>query len=1071
MDHQPTIAPRRPVGPGPKRLPAKLTNRPAAAVIDRPRLFERLDAARNASLTWLQGPVGAGKTLLVSSYLQHHGLPALWYRVDAGDADPSTILAYLAQAGDALAGATIGLPTLTPEYVGDLAGFARRYFRQLFEALPAGTVLVFDGFEAAPGDALAGLLRLAAAELPTDQRLLVSSRDALPDDTVHLQSGGMAAVIDWEALQLTVDEAAALAESGGALPVETVRRLHARAGGWAAGFVVMLMHLRRTGRLVDDDDGMRAQHLFPHYLRELFDSVGAPVQSLLMATALLPEFTIAQAESLVPSSDAEAVLQRLARRHYFIEECHGLPAAYRYHTLFREFLVRQGVERLGAPERQALQQRAAALLEADGEDEAALRILLEAQAWPPAARLAHRMAPRLLEQGRQVTLRDLLAALPAGSGGPIGPWLDYWHGLAWIHDDAPRARRRLESAYSGLEAAADRAGTLLACATILETYLAEWSDMHGADRWGDTLYRLLPDLDAVGSPEVAVRVLSRTSVLLFRGPRHADLIEAAGQRAELLLARVSHPRLRLALANFLGLWHYLRGTWEAGRHLIADVDAAPHADALPIQLVIWHTLKARLHLWSGDIDAAHAAADAAERLASEHQIGGLLALTASASVFAAVNTDDSARARDGLRRMRTGLQPSRRLDQAAIDFHQGVVALAEGGAARAVFELRAAVDEVVACGADQLAAPYRVELALALAETGEFAAAASELQQVVDFATASRQALLEHGALLVSAWLAQRSGFGIAALHLLRAALPLGREHGYRVIFPWVPQAMLQSLGVLALRHGIEPAYVRELIRARRVPPPAGDADAWPWLVRVSVLGPFELLLEDRPLPAAGKTPRKPLELLKLLAVSTVPGSAGLALGSVLQSLWPDLDGDAAQNALNVTLYRLRRMLGDAETVQLRDGHLRLDPQRVWSDTGAFERVAEQLMAGSGLVLDERLLDLYRGELLPDVDAPWAEAPRQRLRQHFRKATGALSDRLESAGRLAAALALQQRALDVDPLSEEMHRRHIRCLAACGRGADALEAYRHCRHLLSEAFGRAPSAATEQLRASLEQHP
>jgi ATP/maltotriose-dependent transcriptional regulator MalT len=74
------------------RLPAKLANRRMGGVIDRERLFAWLDAQGERPLLWITGPAGAGKTTLVSTWLARTHTPGVWYRVDADDGDPATVL-------------------------------------------------------------------------------------------------------------------------------------------------------------------------------------------------------------------------------------------------------------------------------------------------------------------------------------------------------------------------------------------------------------------------------------------------------------------------------------------------------------------------------------------------------------------------------------------------------------------------------------------------------------------------------------------------------------------------------------------------------------------------------------------------------------------------------------------------------------------------------------------------------------------------------------------------------------------------------------------------------------------
>ncbi|MBX3639809.1 MAG: hypothetical protein KF888_04750 [Nitrosomonas sp.] len=112
------------------RIPAKLSQPRLFNVIDRHRLFALLDEERaNRSVVWIASPPGAGKTALVASYIKARGIPAIWYQVDSDDNDAASFFYYLGLAGRKAAGRKqLELPLLTPEYLTDLSGFARRFF-------------------------------------------------------------------------------------------------------------------------------------------------------------------------------------------------------------------------------------------------------------------------------------------------------------------------------------------------------------------------------------------------------------------------------------------------------------------------------------------------------------------------------------------------------------------------------------------------------------------------------------------------------------------------------------------------------------------------------------------------------------------------------------------------------------------------------------------------------------------------------------------------------------------------------------------------------------------------------
>ena len=127
-------------------------------------------------------PPGAGKTTLVASYLAARRLAGIWYQVDSGDADPASFFYYLGQAArKAAPRRSKPLPLLTPEYLADLPGFARRYFRELFGYLPVPAILVLDNYqEVGPESALHSVVQEAIAEVPEGARIIVASRAEPP---------------------------------------------------------------------------------------------------------------------------------------------------------------------------------------------------------------------------------------------------------------------------------------------------------------------------------------------------------------------------------------------------------------------------------------------------------------------------------------------------------------------------------------------------------------------------------------------------------------------------------------------------------------------------------------------------------------------------------------------------------------------------------------------------------------------------------------------------------------------------------------------------------------------------
>src|SRR5512138_216408 len=135
--------------------------------------------------------------------------------------------------------------------------------------------------------------------------------------------------------------------------------------------------------------------------------------------------------------------------------------------------------------------------------------------------------------------------------------------------------------------------------------------------------------------------------------------------------------------------------------------------------------------------------------------------------------------------------------------------------------------------------------------------------------------------------------------------------------------------------------------------------------LRLYLLGRFEVVRDDAPIPAHAWRRRRPADLLKLVALS--PGRT-LSREAAIEALWPDKDPASGANNLHRALYDLRQILG-GRFVDIDRGHVVLRHD-VWIDVEAFERA----VAEGGRDAWRAAVALYGGDLSPeDPEAPWLQ--------------------------------------------------------------------------------------------------
>lgn len=110
--------------------------------------------------------------------------------------------------------------------------------------------------------------------------------------------------------------------------------------------------------------------------------------------------------------------------------------------------------------------KAADVLAAHGQADAAIAQLIDASAWDEVLALLVAHAERFVTQGRTETVRDWILALPEGAREV--PHASYWLvGYCEMATDPANALRPLERAHQGFVAAAGRPGVLAAAAKPL----------------------------------------------------------------------------------------------------------------------------------------------------------------------------------------------------------------------------------------------------------------------------------------------------------------------------------------------------------------------------------------------------------------------------------------------------------------------------------------------------------------------------------------------------------------------------------------------------------------------------
>jgi DNA-binding SARP family transcriptional activator len=228
------------------------------------------------------------------------------------------------------------------------------------------------------------------------------------------------------------------------------------------------------------------------------------------------------------------------------------------------------------------------------------------------------------------------------------------------------------------------------------------------------------------------------------------------------------------------------------------------------------------------------------------------------------------------------------------------------------------------------------------------------------------------------------------------------------------------------------------------------------------ILGPLEVVDDERPLELGGQQQRALLVLLLLEANRVV------SRDRLIRALWDDDPPDTAQKALQVYVSNLRKRLGADRIVTKAPGYsVRVEAQEL--DLDRFERLAGE--GGRPQLL--QALALWRGRPLEEfAHRRFALSEIARLEE---RRLAVLEERIDAdlaLGGQAELIPELESLVAEHPLRERLRAQLMLALYRGGRQAEALEAYQAARNALVDELGIEPGHELRELhQAILRQDP
>jgi LuxR family transcriptional regulator, maltose regulon positive regulatory protein len=390
-------------------LEAKLSvPQPRSGTVSRAGLIEKARAS-DCRVVGVTAPAGYGKSTLLAEWALAEDRPVAWVSLDRFDDDPSVLLRLLASAYVRVSPGRTDLVADVSGVGGSVLGRGAPRLASAFRTSPAPFVLMLDDLHEMQSPACHDVMEVVISGVPRGSQVVAASRSEQPHLPRRRASGD---ALEFLAGDLALDAAGAeqiFSQESVSLTGELAAAVTERTEGWPVGlYLAALIARDSTGEAVaiSGDDRYVTDYLYRESLMQLPEST----QQFLRHTAVLDQLCAPLCDAVLGESGAQQQLRSLEASSLFVIPLDRRREWYRYHALFREFLLGE-LRRVEPDIITKLHLRAADWYESNGSPAMALEHLLNTTERDRCVQLVTELTLPTYQAGQMSTVQRWLAAL------------------------------------------------------------------------------------------------------------------------------------------------------------------------------------------------------------------------------------------------------------------------------------------------------------------------------------------------------------------------------------------------------------------------------------------------------------------------------------------------------------------------------------------------------------------------------------------------------------------------------------------------------------------------------------
>lgn len=404
-------------------------------ILRRTRLLNLLEGNLDKKLILICGGAGYGKTTLLAQFLSEVSDEYVYYNLNRSDTDPNNFFNYLIfglkKYYSKFGQRTKSILDESPNFNLNTERILSTFIN---EALPLKNhIIILDDFHTIKkADWIKSTFEYLLTYLPSNTHFIISTRELPNFNLARLLAKQELFTITKEDLKFTNEEVGQLLTEILSLKIsnEQLKRLIDVSKGWITGIRLILPQCPDEEKLKKALNGFLASNvpLFEYFADEIFINEDRQIQKFLALASILDEIYPEYCDAIMKITNSVRILRKLEKRNIFITPIGADKNHFRFHPLFRKFLLHQLEKELKESKIACLYGRIGKFLEGAKRIEEAIEYYIRGSKYKQASRLIERYASQIVRQGKLRSLQDWLSRIPASTFASR-PWLNYYKAL------------------------------------------------------------------------------------------------------------------------------------------------------------------------------------------------------------------------------------------------------------------------------------------------------------------------------------------------------------------------------------------------------------------------------------------------------------------------------------------------------------------------------------------------------------------------------------------------------------------------------------------------------------------